>query len=83
MTGEIYAPLAAVALQRQFFAYDHIAERLRRIPPRPCETDQPKDQGECPADPSPFDTCIECLGTEGLGDGLWLWRIDRVRPERR
>ena len=30
MAGDVYTPLAAVALQRQFFAYNQFAGRLRR-----------------------------------------------------
>ena len=70
MTGEIYAPLAAVALQRQFFAYSQFAERLRE---GSCFSRAKrislKDQGECPADPSPLDTCIESWAPRGWVTG--------------
>jgi uncharacterized protein with beta-barrel porin domain len=44
MAGEIYAPLAPVALQRQFFAYNQLAGRLREDIFRPCGLDQLADR---------------------------------------
>jgi uncharacterized protein with beta-barrel porin domain len=40
MSGEIYAPLTAVALQRQFAAYNQLATRLRKDMFSPCGFDQ-------------------------------------------
>ena len=41
MSGELYAPLATVALQRQFLAYNQLAGRLRDGIFQACSFDQP------------------------------------------
>jgi uncharacterized protein with beta-barrel porin domain len=46
MSGEIYAPLTAVALQRQFAAYNQLATRLRKDMFSPCGFEQLAGQSE-------------------------------------
>ena len=59
MSGEIYAPLAAVALQRQFFAYNQFAGRLRRDLFQPCAWINPNVKIERCARHGPLETPIE------------------------
>lgn len=46
MTGEVYAPLASVAMQRQFFAYNQLAGHLREELFQPCSLDQVECRSE-------------------------------------